>query len=79
MASPVDAVRNGSYANAATNAPRSTYIVFRGRARDTELQRALSARHIAATNVVVDEFSIYQLDRRVPPSELASVWALPSP
>jgi hypothetical protein len=78
-ASPVDAVRSASFAARAASAPHSTYVVFRGRPRDTALARVLQQRSIPFRHIDAGMFSIYLLDQHVTPDALSSVWKIASP
>jgi hypothetical protein len=78
-ASPVDAIRSATFAARAASAPRSTYVVFRGRPRDSALRQALVQRSIPFRHVDTGMFSVYFLDQRVTPDALNSVWKNASP
>jgi 4-amino-4-deoxy-L-arabinose transferase-like glycosyltransferase len=79
VVSPADSVRDQRLAATVASAPRSTYIVFRGQARDRALRSELVARHVPFRHRAVDRFSVYLLSRPVAPPTLAHVWAHPSP
>jgi hypothetical protein len=79
VASPVEAARSATYAQEVAAAPRSTYVLFRGRPRDNALRAVLDARGLRYTHADTGSFSIYFLDERVAPQALATVWTLPSP
>jgi hypothetical protein len=78
-ASPVDAVRSASFAARAASAPHSTYVVFRGRPRDTALRQALEQRSVLFRHIDAGMFSVYLLDERMTPDALSSVWKIASP
>jgi hypothetical protein len=53
--------------------------VYRGRSRDAALRRHLATMGVAFDHFDSGPFSVYVLQRRVAPAQLASVWRLPSP
>jgi hypothetical protein len=77
IGSPVDAVRNASYADQVAAAPQSTYVLFADQLRDRAFAAVLDERDMAYDRSEVGRFAVYRLRAKAPPSEFPAVWRRP--